>query len=349
MLALAHTDVKDMVALMRSFRSREAGRHRRYRQLNPSRHNRPQVAAGPGPAAPVSSTAVAPATPAAQPAPLVAGPNPPTSTKPSQPGVPPFSPQTTVRRPCSISSATDFDDPSANGNRFWPVSSRFAVSRPRDGTRRTVANHDRPWKLLAGSATHLHRGVTRAGCEAAGRIGVLPDQLLRVPRIGRNRESGPTPHAHHPQFHHPRMANQSKQHPVADHASWRAKGQTCPPGGESSPRSFAKDLISYVRTFGPPDLLTAGSAKSAAATNFENQIRALQVQWDEVEKQLRELNLPPAQTVNQTSTFRHRVARCPLKGSLAGGRGLRQERRGCRCTSGRRGFRRTFFRLLLLA
>ena len=57
---------------------------------------------------------------------------------------------------------------------------------------------------------------------------------------------------------------------------------------------FAKDLISYVRTIGPADLLTAGLTKTAAATNFENQIRDLKMQWDEVEKQLRELNLPPA-------------------------------------------------------
>jgi len=57
---------------------------------------------------------------------------------------------------------------------------------------------------------------------------------------------------------------------------------------------FARDLIAQVRAFGPADLLTAGLAAPAATTNFENQIRSLQVQWDEVEKQLRALNLPQA-------------------------------------------------------
>ena len=72
------------------------------------------------------------------------------------------------------------------------------------------------------------------------------------------------------------------------------KGTNMPPWRGKFTTEFAKDLISYVRTFGPPDLLIAGLTKTAAATNFENQIRALQQQWDEVEKQLRELNLPAA-------------------------------------------------------
>jgi mono/diheme cytochrome c family protein len=72
------------------------------------------------------------------------------------------------------------------------------------------------------------------------------------------------------------------------------KGTNMPPWRGKFSTEFASDLISYVRTYGPPDLLTAGVTKTAAATNFENQIRALKIQWDDVEKQLRELNLPPA-------------------------------------------------------
>jgi mono/diheme cytochrome c family protein len=72
------------------------------------------------------------------------------------------------------------------------------------------------------------------------------------------------------------------------------KGTFMPPWTGKFTAEFAKDLISQVRAFGPPDLREPDRQQQVAATNFENQIRALRVQWDEVEKQLRALNLPSA-------------------------------------------------------
>jgi mono/diheme cytochrome c family protein len=54
---------------------------------------------------------------------------------------------------------------------------------------------------------------------------------------------------------------------------------------------LARDLAAYVRTIGAPDLLVASSEPSALASDFENRLGALKARWDEVEKQLRELDL----------------------------------------------------------
>ena len=92
---------------------------------------------------------------------------------------------------------------------------------------------------FAGNASHLHRNVTRVRCEVTACIRVLPDQLLRLSRTRWNRELGPTPHADHPQFHNPRMANQSSNTQLVT-TILEGKGTNTPPGGESSPPSSPK-------------------------------------------------------------------------------------------------------------
>ena len=72
------------------------------------------------------------------------------------------------------------------------------------------------------------------------------------------------------------------------------KGTNMPPWRGKFSDDFAKDLISYVRTF-----RTAGSAhrridKNSGDHEFREPDPRVEQQWDEVEKQLRELNLPPA-------------------------------------------------------
>jgi hypothetical protein len=72
------------------------------------------------------------------------------------------------------------------------------------------------------------------------------------------------------------------------------KGTFMPPWMGKFSAEFARDLISQVRLFGAPDLITATSESSTLPNKFSNRLEALKVQWDEVEKQLRELNVAEA-------------------------------------------------------
>jgi mono/diheme cytochrome c family protein len=57
---------------------------------------------------------------------------------------------------------------------------------------------------------------------------------------------------------------------------------------------LARDLVSYIRTFGPPELLATALETSAPTDDFEIRLRELRMQRDEVEKELRELDLARA-------------------------------------------------------
>jgi hypothetical protein len=72
------------------------------------------------------------------------------------------------------------------------------------------------------------------------------------------------------------------------------KGTLMPTWTGKVSRELARDLAAYVRTIGAPDLLAASSETSASTTDFEVRLRELRVRWDEVEKELRELNLARA-------------------------------------------------------
>jgi mono/diheme cytochrome c family protein len=72
------------------------------------------------------------------------------------------------------------------------------------------------------------------------------------------------------------------------------KGTLMPPYAAKVNAELTKDLIRLMRSFGPPDLLTSRSTKPATAAKSENQISSLQAQFDEIDKQLRELKPAPA-------------------------------------------------------
>jgi len=291
-LAVAHTDVKEMVALMRSFQG-----GKKVITGVPTGQPLPAqpvaVAAGPGPSTPVPS-AVAPATPAAQPAPLVAGPNPPSSTKPSQAVVSPFSPQTTVApapapsapQPASTTPAQTAiaSGPSAPASASPGLATAPAgpplmttapgISLPAALPIPSVATPEQAAKLRVASEFYRTNCFACHGVDGKGSLvrplmPAIPDFTTREWQTSRT--------------------NTQLQTSILE-----GKGTLMPPWTGKFTAEFARDLISYVRTFGPADLLASGMATSVAATNFENQIRSLQVQWDEVEKQLRALNLPPA-------------------------------------------------------
>ncbi len=292
MLALAHTDVKDMVALMRGFR---AGKQviTAIPMAQPLPAQSVAVAAGPGPSVPVSS-ATAPATTSAQPTSLVAGPHPPTSMKPSQPGVPPFAPQTTVAAGPAPSapqltsttpaqraigtgpSAPGLPSPGPMTTSTGPLQNTTGpeIALPAALPISTTVSPERAAQLRAASNFYRSNCFACHGLDGTGNL-----VRLLMPTI--------------PNFTN-REWQTSRSNTQLQTTILEGKGTNMPPWRGKFTTDFAKDLIAYVRTFGPPDLLTAGSAKSSTAANFENQIRALQVEWDEVERQLRALNLPPA-------------------------------------------------------
>jgi hypothetical protein len=74
------------------------------------------------------------------------------------------------------------------------------------------------------------------------------------------------------------------------------KGTLMPPWNTKVTADQARDLALYVRNFGPRDLLVAqpeaGSAPSTV--EFDNKIRSLRQQFDDLDKQLQALSLTPA-------------------------------------------------------
>jgi hypothetical protein len=72
------------------------------------------------------------------------------------------------------------------------------------------------------------------------------------------------------------------------------KGTFMPPWIGKFTADFARDLISHVRLFGAPDLIAVSSATPVSSTNFVNRLLELKAQRDEVEMQLRALDLAEA-------------------------------------------------------
>ena len=66
------------------------------------------------------------------------------------------------------------------------------------------------------------------------------------------------------------------------------------PGAQKRATEPVKELIAEVRGFGPPDLVKSGSAKPAAANDFEAELAQLQRQLDDVQKKAREVTSPGA-------------------------------------------------------
>jgi mono/diheme cytochrome c family protein len=72
------------------------------------------------------------------------------------------------------------------------------------------------------------------------------------------------------------------------------KGTLMPPWTGKVAPALARDLVSYVRTLGPSDLLASRSTTGTSTTDLDVQLRQLRSQWDDVARQLRELDLAAA-------------------------------------------------------
>ena len=273
MLALAHTDVKEMVALMRSFRGgKQTVTATGLAQPVPGQPS--QVAAGPGTAAPGSSSpsaVVAPTTPATA---VVPGPGTPVLTAQTIAAAAPASPAPQPALSIPAAPAAPVAAPpvvAASASPSQNVTSP-ATALPAALPVSTAMSPERGEKLRLASEFYRTNCFACHGVDGTGNL-VRP----LMPTI--------------PNFT-ARDWQTSRSNTQLSTTIMEGKGTNMPPWRGKFSNEFAKDLISYVRTFGPADLLTAGLTKTAAVTNFENQIRALQQQWDEVEKQLRDLNLP---------------------------------------------------------
>jgi mono/diheme cytochrome c family protein len=67
------------------------------------------------------------------------------------------------------------------------------------------------------------------------------------------------------------------------------KGTLMPPFRGRVSDQQAQDLVAYVRAFGPVQAATP----DASPSDLEQRLRALQDQWNELERQLQELPKPP--------------------------------------------------------
>jgi mono/diheme cytochrome c family protein len=264
-LTAAHTDVKEMVALMRGFRGGK------------------QVITGaptgqPPPAQPVLTAAgaqpSAPVSPApAQPVTTTPGPSPSTSTStaPSAVNVTPLPPRTTV---ASASPASASSGPSAASTRPPQSPAGPANSLPLALGTPTALSPERAESLRVASDFFRSNCFTCHGLDGTGNLirplmPAIPDFTSRQWQTTRS--------------------NSQLQTSIVE-----GKGTQMPAWtGKISPE-LARDLAGYVRTIGAPDLLAASSETSASTAMFETRLRELKVQWDEVEKELRELNLARA-------------------------------------------------------
>jgi len=291
-LAAAHTDVKEMVALMRGF---QGGK---------------KVITGVPTGQPVAAAPVPPAA-----ATGLAGPVPPppaqgmTATQPSRPAVVPGVPATTpplltreslLPTPTTVPPAVASGRPQGATAGPTQVTASPGASAPALGSTGAVAAPVEPSQTATGPAIALPAALPISSVVSPERAAKLraASEFYRTNCFACHGTDGkgtlvrPLMPAI-PDFT-TREWQTSRTNTQLQTSILEGKGTFMPPWTGKFTAEFARDLISYVRTFGPPDLLSSGSATSVAATNFENQIRSLQVQWDEVEKQLRELNLPPA-------------------------------------------------------
>jgi mono/diheme cytochrome c family protein len=281
-LGLAHLDVKEMVALMRRFKGGK--------QVvtgaptgQPLAAAPPQVAAVPTTVPPVSSV-VAPTAPAPQPTPL-AGSGPRSSTTPSEVVSPPSLTGSTV----ALAPTPGVPRPAIGAGPAAPTLAPPGLATPPVG----------PSQVTAGPGTSLPPALpisVAPSPEQAAKLRVASDffrsncfachgldgtgNLVRplMPTI--------------PDFTS-RQWQTSRSTSQLQTSILEGKGTLMPPWmGKLSP-DFVRDLISYVRTFGPADLLAAATVPGTQYAQFEARLRELRSQRDEVERQLRELDRQP--------------------------------------------------------
>jgi mono/diheme cytochrome c family protein len=293
-LAAAHTDVKEMVALMRSFQGGKKvitgvppGQPVALAPVPPAAATALVAPVFPPPAlgtaAPQpSGPAVVPGAPTTAPLPLTgASPLPTQSTVPSAVGsgrvqgtsAGPIQATTSPGAPAAAMASTGAATAPAGSSE---TATGAGIALPAALPVSTVASPERAAKLRV--AAEFYRTNCFA-CHAIDGKGTLVRPLM--PAI--------------PDFTD-RQWQTSRSNGQLQTSILDGKGQFMPPWHGKLTSEFARDLISYVRTFGPPDLLAATAGAAVQNTEFENRLRELKGQRDEVERQLRELD--------RTSTIR---------------------------------------------
>jgi mono/diheme cytochrome c family protein len=246
-LALAHTDLKEMVAFVRGFQPGRAA-----------------VAAAPQPqpAAPVPApTAVASSVPAAPPAPTPA----------PAPGAPEASPTPSPTSPsAALALAAAGPAPELPPGLLPPpppavVAPAAVPSSPR---RVAAANPMSPARLRASAELYRINCLVCHGPDGRGNVvraamPAIPDFTTR-------------------QWQSARDAAQLSV------SILEGRGALMPPWhGKISPEQ-ARDLVAYVRTFGPADLASA----DAPISDFGNRFQELSKRWAELDQQIRLLQGP---------------------------------------------------------
>jgi mono/diheme cytochrome c family protein len=288
-LGLAHVDAKEMVALMRRFQDGKqviSGAPAGQPPMAPS----VPVAAATAAPAPVASP-LAPATPPAQPTPL-AGANPPGSTRPAQAAAvasPALTPTALAPTPApSASQPAIASGPSAtvppSPGLAPPVAAGPSPSATGPGVPlppalpvSTAPSPEQAAKLQVASAFFRANCFACHGLDGTGNLvrplmPVIPDFTNHQWQLGRS--------------------DTQLRTSVLD-----GKG-TLMPGwhGKITPE-LAKDLVSFVRTLGAPELLASSAESGAPDMAFESRLRELKSQRDEIERQLRALDLPRSPSV----------------------------------------------------
>jgi mono/diheme cytochrome c family protein len=92
-----------------------------------------------------------------------------------------------------------------------------------------------------------------------------------------------------PDFTNPTW-QQSRSNPQLSVSILEGKGTLMPPFRDRVKQDQVNDLMAYIRAFGPTQ---ASNPDLTKPTNFEEQIRRLQQEWDTLEKQLQELSKKP--------------------------------------------------------
>ena len=259
--ALAKTDPKDMVAFMRSF---QPGRPAvaSAPQPKPVTPSSPAAASSTAPSAPAPTVAASTAPPT--PAPTVA-----TSIAPSAPAstTPPAASALSSSAAALALSAASSEVPSALLQALSPPAPAPASvsSAPRRNTATSPATAE---KLRAAGALYSINCVACHGPDGRGSLvrvamPVIPDFTAREWQ----------------------STHENAQLSVS---IMEGKGTLMPPWhGKVTPEQ-ARDLVAYVRNFGPADLAKA----QGPTTDFGNRVRELRKQWSDLDQQVQLLARP---------------------------------------------------------
>jgi mono/diheme cytochrome c family protein len=281
-LGLAHTDVKEMVAFMRAFKGGKQA-------VSPGPGGIPapgvpvQLAQGPisgAPAAAVPGTAAMPTnpTPPSTPTSLTPGPTALSAAAPSA--------ATTAAPAGPLATATPSPAP--------PATSAIATTTAPAPGPAAVLTQPAP---SVGNATALPPALPVAAVNTAARA-----EKLRAAAANFNvlciACHGPDGRGTVIRAAMPTLPDFTTRDFQASHSSTQlltsileGKGQFMVPWNTKLTQDQARDLVLYVRNFGPPDLVAAETQPAAtpSTVEFDRQLLTLRQKFDELEKQLQAL------------------------------------------------------------